>query len=168
MTQIEEYKQIKLVQIIDECDKHISKIIFDINSLSEHIPLTVEKYNSMQNSEISLLDQFIFRFSKLQDCMGEKLFKTLLDALEENIKNKTFIDILNRLEELELINVNEWKSLRELRNIIAHEYSSECDEIVETLNKLFKEFNNLYSFFINIKNYIINNNLCSKILAASE
>jgi len=35
----------------------------------------------------------------------------------------TFLDILNRLEGLEIINKNRWLNLREVRNEIAYEYS---------------------------------------------
>ncbi len=45
------------------------------------------------NKEFSLLDQFIFRFSKFQDSMGNKLFPTLLINLGEDITSKPFIVI---------------------------------------------------------------------------
>ncbi|MCP4177772.1 MAG: hypothetical protein GY756_08400 [bacterium] len=161
---VEEYKQIKLLQIIDECNKHISKIIFALNSLAPVTPFDIDTYNSLKEIDISYLDQFIFRFSKLQDCMGEKLFKSFMLAVEEEVKTKTFIDILNRLEELELLNTSDWKILRELRNNIAHEYSSSENEIIETLNTLFLKFELLYKIFINIKKYILDHNLINKEL----
>jgi len=40
-------------------------------------------------------DQSIYRFSKLQDCMGAKLFKSVLLYQGENV-NKPFLDILNQ------------------------------------------------------------------------
>jgi len=32
------------------------------------------------------MDQYLFRFAKLQDAMGTKLFKNILMSLEENIE----------------------------------------------------------------------------------
>jgi len=51
--------------------------------------------------------------------------------LKAEAKKKTFIDILNRLEELEIADKAEWLKLREIRNDIAHEYSFNKDEVVE-------------------------------------
>lgn len=61
--------------------------------------------NSIQNLAYS--DQCIYRFAKLQDCMGAKLFKSILLYQGENV-NKPFLDILNQLEKLEIIDVDEW------------------------------------------------------------
>ena len=39
-------------------------------------------------------EDLIYRFSKLQDCMGAKLFKSVLLYEGENV-NKPFLDLLN-------------------------------------------------------------------------
>ena len=43
--------------------------------------------------------KIIYRFSKLQDCMGTKLFKSVLMYQGENV-NKPFLDILNTIYKL--------------------------------------------------------------------
>ena len=55
--------------------------------------------------------------------MGGRIFPAILSLAQEDVKKKTFIDILNRLEELEVLDKNQWLNLREARNEIAHEYS---------------------------------------------
>lgn len=65
--------------------------------------------------------------------MGEKIFPFILILSKEEVKKKTFIDILNRLEELEIIDKAEWLKLREIRNDIAHEYSFNRDEVVDSI-----------------------------------
>ena len=40
----------------------------------------------------------------MQDVIGEKLFPALLYFLGEDISKRSFIDIFNRLEQLEIIN----------------------------------------------------------------
>ena len=42
--------------------------------------------------------------------------------------NKPFLDILNQLEAIDIINVDEWFEIRDLRNEIAHDYEDN-DEI---------------------------------------
>ena len=39
------------------------------------MPLSIEKYENLKNDEITYIDQFLYRFAKLQDVMGQKLIK---------------------------------------------------------------------------------------------
>ena len=51
-----------------------------------------------------------------------------------------FIDILNTLEKLSIIEVAEqWLSLREICNLVTHEYSGNEQEMVDALNELFQQ-----------------------------
>jgi len=75
------------------------------------MPLSIESYLSLNDVDLSFIDQLIFRFSKLQDTMGEKIFPFILVLSKEDVKKKTFIDILNRLEELEVVDKTEWLKL---------------------------------------------------------
>jgi len=118
--------------------------------LSELIPLNIDEYLSMDDIQISFVDQLIYRFSKLQDTMGEKIFPSILLLSEENVKNKTFIDILNRLEELEILDKNRWLKLREVRNEIAHEYSFNTDEVVESIESIFYKSDELIEIYNDI------------------
>jgi hypothetical protein len=52
----------------------------------------------LSDDEVEHVDQFLFRFAKLQDAIGQKLFKTILLFLREDIEEKPFIDILNLKE----------------------------------------------------------------------
>jgi uncharacterized protein with HEPN domain len=50
-----------------------------------------------------------------------------------------FIDILNRLEKLRIIDsAQKWIELRKIRNDIAHEYPSNLNERIEGINILFE------------------------------
>jgi len=82
--------------------------------------------------------------------MGEKIFPSILLLSEENVKNKTFIDILNRLEELEILDKNRWLKLREVRNEIAHEYSFNTDEVVESIESIFYKSDELIEIYNDI------------------
>lgn len=120
-----------------ECQKHVEKIIVSKTHLSFIMPLSVESYLNLNDVDMSFVDQLIFRFSKLQDTMGEKVFPFILVLSKEEVKKKTFIDILNRLEELEIVDKNHWLKLREIRNDIAHEYSFNSEEVVESITAIY-------------------------------
>ena len=69
-----------------------------------------------------LVDQILFRFSKLQDAVGNRLVPATLVALSEPVEEWPMIDRLNRLEKLGYLNVDSWLAWRETRNRLAHEY----------------------------------------------
>jgi hypothetical protein len=122
---------------IFECNKHAQKIEVAQKHLSNFIPLNVQSYQNMSEIDTSFVDQLIYRFSKLQDTLGEKIFPSILILAHEDVKKKTFIDILNRLEELEVVDRNEWLKLREMRNEIAHEYSFNLEEVVDSIVSIY-------------------------------
>jgi len=102
------------------------------------IPLNRDNYYRMDDESIGFLDQYIYRFSKLQDLMGSRLFPLTLEALAEPIADKAFIDILNRLEKLKILDsAFSWIQLRKIRNDIAHEYPASLIERIEGINLLF-------------------------------
>jgi len=128
----------KLIMVLYECNQHTKMINNAYLHLESFLPLDKEKYIHFSLEQVGFIDQFLFRFSKLQDSMGEKLFGTMLFLLGEDFSKKPFIDMLNRLEKLELLDKQEWMDLRTIRNNVAHEYSFNIDELVDSLNDIFQ------------------------------
>ena len=144
----------KLDKIFYECDKHLLRINSSSKKLDSIMPLDEKKYLNLTEDEIQVLDQFLFRFGKLQDAMGQKLFKIMLIFLSEDIEGKPFIDILNIMEKVSLIDdVNEWKELRDDRNELAHNYEDEAEEMSEIINKLYNKRITLSDIYMKIKTY---------------
>ena len=127
----------KLVMILYECNQHKKMIENSYALMESYLPLTEKSYKNFSIEEIGNIDKFLFRFSKLQDSMGEKLFSTLLFLLGEEYSKKPFIDMLNRLETMELLYKQEWLDLRTIRNNVFHEYSFNIDELVDSLNEIY-------------------------------
>ncbi len=144
----------KLEKIFNECDKHILRINSSSAKMKSNMPLDKNKYLNLTDDEVEHIDQFLFRFAKLQDAIGEKLFKTILLYLEERVDNKPFIDILNRLEKLELLDdVTVWKELRDDRNELAHNYDDDPEETSQIINKLYNKRTLLIEIYQKIKTY---------------
>lgn len=130
-----------ITQTFDTCALHIKRMEFAKSKIDAFIPLNRDNYYSMNDETIGFLDQYIFRFSKLQDTIGTRLFPLTLEALAEPVADQAFIDILNRLEKLGIIDsAYGWVQLRKIRNDIAHEYPASLVERIEGINFL---FNNL-------------------------
>jgi hypothetical protein len=143
------------IEKLHECNQHKKRLLGAKNRLKDYIPLSVERYNILDEVYISTIDQMIFRFSKLQDTMGDKIFPSILELNGEKVKVMTFIDRLNRLEELELLYKDEWMGLRKDRNEIAHEYSFNQNEVVDSINLIFNRVDDILKIYLDIYLYCI-------------
>jgi len=142
----------RLQREFEICDKHILRINEALNDLSGILPLTAESYTLLDSEQIRCLDQFIFRFSKLQDAMGAKIFRYLLEYLDEDVAALPMRDILNRLERFRILpDANEWVYIRELRNEIAHDYPLMENDVVHILNELLSKTEVLFGIYEKMK-----------------
>ena len=80
----------KLNQTINSININFERLNFALKKTESLLPLTIDIYNNIQPENISYIDQYIFRFSKIQDLMAEKLFRLVLIAVEEDIESKSF------------------------------------------------------------------------------
>lgn len=132
----------KLHDVIKTAQIHQQRLNDAYNKISSWGNLTKDLYFTLSVEQIALTDQYVYRFAKLQDLMGDKLFKLILEFIEESTEKLAFIDILNRLEKLEVIeSANIWLNLRLDRNRIAHDYVKNIDEVLEDLSTLINKKN---------------------------
>ena len=104
---------------------------------------------------IKTIDGFIYRFSKIQDMMGEKLFPVYLRAIEEYSPSMPLIDILNKLEKFQIIaSENDWKYFRKLRNILTHEYPDNEDDLIQGIKEALVVYPKVKAIYQNIKIYL--------------
>jgi len=86
------------------------------------------------------LDALSSKYSRVSDIYTQKVIKTLLFLLREDAP--TFLDRMNLCEKLGIIpSAGELIAIRDLRNIIAHEYLSE--NLVEIYREIIQLSNNL-------------------------
>jgi len=141
------------IEKLHECNQHKKRLLSAQSRLNDLVPLTAEQYSNLDDLHISTIDQMIFRFSKLQDTLGDKVLPSILELSGENVKSMTVIDRLNRLEELELLYKDDWMALRKDRNEIAHEYSFNQEEVVEGINLIFQKTGSLLNIYNDVYNY---------------
>jgi hypothetical protein len=147
----------KIERLILECDKHHYRIESSFSKIQYKLPLTVKSYKALTDDDVEHIDQYLFRFSKLQDAIGQRFFKAILQFLQEDIEAMPFIDILNRLEKLRLVDSSEqWQRLREIRNAIAHEYNDSPELATQALNACFQSKEILFAIYQNLKTAYIN------------
>jgi len=92
----------------------------------------------LTDDAVEHIDQLVYRFTKLQDALGAKLFPLIVSILREDSKTLTIYDVLNELEKREAIpSAESWMVLREIRNQIAHDYENDPEMGSHYLNEIF-------------------------------
>jgi hypothetical protein len=126
-----------LDDLIGECDLHLLAL-HEAMARSPR-PLTVDHFATRDPALIAALDQFAYRFTKLQDVISVQLFRRFaLDVLHEPVESLPVIDILNLLERYRYLpSASRWQEIREIRNQITHEYRLDVGELIVTLEIAF-------------------------------
>jgi len=147
----------KLRHSLEESHTHLKRVEDAFSELEKNynFPLNSEQFASLLETVqyLAFADQIIYRFSKLQDTMGAKLFKSFLLYQGENV-DKPFLDILNRLEKMDILNVDEWFELRDIRNEIAHDYGESTNVAISILNTIYNLRGELKQILTSCEKYI--------------
>ena len=117
----------KLKSALWEADRHSKALISAfLDWDNDQKPLSIEE---IENNPLlmRLTDQILFRFTKLQDAIGQRLIPATLAMMQEPYEEWAMLDRLNRLEKLGFIDVDCWLGWREIRNRLAHEYPEHDD-----------------------------------------
>ncbi len=139
---------------IAEASAHIRQLERAHERLAPYFPLTQESLHVLPEDQVPILDQFIYRFMKLQDSMAGRLLPALDAYLRADDSPRPFLDILSHLEQLGAIpSEHEWQFFRALRNNLAHDYPESSAQTVETLNTLYERWDELRSIFDTASSY---------------
>ena len=116
--------QFILQEAWQQCERHLHHLKHALGSLT--LPITASNLSTMSDETVQDWDQFVLRYTKLQDAIGSRLFTAVLTLLQEPYEDKPMIDKLNRLEKLGYLDsVDQWNQLRIIRNHFAHDYPSD-------------------------------------------
>ncbi|MDQ1339861.1 MAG: UDPglucose 6-dehydrogenase [Campylobacterota bacterium] len=145
-------EKLVLQKYFSECDRHIQRINEAYDNIKNFMPITALEYTMLDKAQVQALDQYLFRFAKLQDTLGDKIFKRIVSNYEENTSSLPFVDILNKLEKAEYIfSAKEWINLRKIRNNIAHQYDDEPEEMSQAINEIVSSKDVLLKIYNKVK-----------------
>jgi hypothetical protein len=118
----------RLQEALATCEQHaraLNEALQDMSSLR----LTPAMLDDLDKPTRRLLDQFAYRYLRLQDDMGARLMPAILLSLAEPVETMPAIDRYNRLEQLGwLPSAEEWGELRRIRNAFAHDYPDSAEQ----------------------------------------
>ena len=142
--------------MIDICNMHKMRIQTAHEKLIQSHPFTAEKIENLDLFQLGMAEILINRFSKLQDTIGEKIFPNILLLLGESIYQTSFIDRLNMLEKIGIIeDANDWQEYRNARNASTHEYPDNLKLMAENLNNVMTLSQKLIIFWDRLHQLII-------------
>jgi hypothetical protein len=124
---------------LETCERHAERLAWAMNTLANLFPLSPEALSRLTAIDLAVMDQFVVRYSKLQDAMGAKLLPAVLELTQEQGEMRTFVDKLNRLEKIgALSSADKWQEFREMRNQFAHDYPDDPEIQASLLNKAYQ------------------------------
>lgn len=118
-----------------ECERNVYHMRHALRSLAHFLPMTGDRFERLNDEQVQITDQFILRFTKLQDAMGSRLFPAILQFLQEPYEERPMLDKLNRLEKLGYLqNAEAWQYIRNTRNKFAHDYPDDGEKNAALIN----------------------------------
>lgn len=119
---------------VDQCRRHVTIMQGALADLPA--PLNA---SAVEHDDLSLLrtiDQFVYRFIKLQDTLGEHVLRTFAsEVLAEPVNDAPLIDVLTRLERYGFLEAVQWARWRSLRNSLTHEYPDHPETRIAVLEE---------------------------------
>jgi len=140
----------RLISHLKEANIHVGRLKETLKVLNDYYPIDNEKTNILKDK----LDVLAFRFAKLQDLIGNKIFREYLETIEFPTEGKNFLELLKELEKEDIVNIDKWSELRSARNSIAHDYPYEEDDKIEAINYLIVNIPYLIKIVEKIENEI--------------
>ncbi len=140
----------EVIEKVNLHKKRLKSALIEIKSWEE---LDQEIFEDFE--KIKTIDSFIYRFIKLQDLMGEKLFKLFLDEIGEYKDSMSLIDILDKLEKFGIISkASQWMEYRKLRNKLIHEYPNNEQDVIDGIYLAIDAFDEIEIILENIDKYL--------------
>ncbi len=151
----EDFVKNAIKKSISECEVHIQFITSALVVLEPYFPLTVKSYsNILKDNNMAYLDQFVYRYMKLEDKIGDSLIEDIVYLIEYSALDKTFTHKLNVLEKEGIIESEQtWQYLRDLRTRLSHEYVLDVERQIKTLNEICGGYFHIGKDFTNMKEF---------------
>jgi hypothetical protein len=130
---------------IKEAYIHINRIVDIIPKLKVLYPIDSDKLEALNSNQKDILDVLAFRFSKLQDLLGSKVFREYLQVVQYPVEDKSFLELLKELEKEGILDIDMWSDFRATRNSIAHDYPYNVDEKIDAINYLIENIEYLFN-----------------------
>lgn len=133
--------------------RHLSRmreyLAYSLSQVASLLPL--EDWAQLTPDQHESLAAFRVRFSEFQEHLGKAMRAV---AIEEEQDVDRFGSVLAFMERLHVLDTAEqWKSMRDLRNAINHEYEDDSSRLGEFFRLLIAQTPALLGYFDRLRNY---------------
>ncbi len=150
--------KMRLDSALAECDIHLRRIARSRELLKGLFPLHAAALAGLTDEQIEHLDQLLYRFMKLQDAMGTRLYPSIYVLVQSDDSPTPFLDILSRLEKFGIVgDVSVWQFFRNLRNNFTHDYPENPEISAASLNTLFDRWMEFEGLYAKARDYVMAN-----------
>jgi hypothetical protein len=108
----------------------------------------VEEFKKLDTPKKAVLEAYLKRFSSLQDYLGAKVFKSLLDMA--GISYSKMSEVLILIEKEDIVSLDMWIEFRNVRNDLEHDYPDELEEALSDLKYCFDSFEYMQEVVIKV------------------
>ena len=128
------------------------RLSVSLSRLAGYLPVTATTISADDEEFMERLDAFRVRYGDLQDCLGNKIFRNVLLAEDEESVNMA--DTLNRMEKRGILSsADAWRNMRAIRNAFAHDYPEAEEERAEAINLAWQTAGELLAIVENVQDY---------------
>ena len=135
--------RLRAITLLDQCEKHAERLDVARKDLHKMGAFDAARLTDPTKEDADRVELVLFGYVRLQDAIGSRLFPALLEAGGELSVESSFVDRLNLLERLGIIQSTEsWMELRAIRNQITHDYPEPevrhqiLNQALETISEL--------------------------------
>ena len=140
-----------LIAAMDQCQRHVQILAQAMREIPQ--PVTSELLRKPSAELLRVLDQFVLRFTKLQDTMGTHILRQfVVQVFFEPMEDAPFADVLGVLERQNIFSAHDWALQRSVRNALTHEYPDDPQRIVLALNDAMRKAQQLTEWLELIRN----------------
>ena len=135
--------RLRAITLLDQCEKHAERLEVAQKDLQILGAFDAARLTTPTKEDADRVELVLFGYVRLQDAIGGRLFPALLEAGGELSVESGFVDRLNQLERLGIIQSTEsWMELRAIRNQITQDYPEPevrhqiLNQALETISEL--------------------------------
>lgn len=119
--------------VLTKTGKLADSLTSALERLRDHAPLTSAFVGGATEADKDLMDAFVHRYCKLQDMLGNQVFRSILIADLET-PPAAMVDVVNAVAKRGVVDdLTEWDVLRKMRNRLVHEYEDAPERAARAL-----------------------------------
>ncbi len=102
---------------------------------------TPDEFHKLSVAQKGVLEAYLKRFSSVQDYLGAKVFKSLLEIA--GISYSKMSEVIFLIEKEGIIDFDKWIEFRDVRNELEHDYPDELEDTLRGLKYCVDSFSQI-------------------------